>query len=147
MDIKSILAEAAKKIGKDVELEGLLRKTGRLKFNSVADAKDVLGFDYLVYWEKACYEYYAANPPLIGLTQPVPVPCPVGIEIFNSYKVDYKKAVEIFHTGNWGGKFTSIVLCKPLIHPEAKEPYWYFLSDLGVQIMIGADSGKVLFPK
>lgn len=147
MDTKGILAEAANKIGKNVELEGLLKKTGRLKFKSVADAKDVLGFDYIVQWDDTCYEYYAANPPLIGMTQPVPVPCPLGIEVFNEYKIDYKKAVEIFHTGKWGERFTSIVLCKPLVHPEAKEPYWYFRSDLGIQVMIGADSGEVITPR
>jgi hypothetical protein len=145
MDATSF-TELSTKIGEDVE--GLLKQTGRLRSSSVSNAEDVLGFDYIVHMNGGgCYEYYAANPPLIGMTHPVPVPCPVGLEIVGDYKVDYIKAVETFHTGNWGGKFTSIVLCKPLIYPEASEPCWYFRSDLGAQVVIGANTGKVLFPK
>ncbi len=146
MNTKDILEKASKKVGEDVKLEGLMRKIGRLKKSSAKLAIDVLGFDYIVHWDNSCYEFYAANPPLIGITQPVPVPCPYGIAIFNEYKIDYKKAVDIFLKGNWGDSFTSISLSKPL-HPDVEEPYWYFLSNIGVQVMIGADTGKVILPK
>lgn len=145
MDTKRLMAEAANKLGAGIEF-GLLRKTGVLKFVSASSAKDVLGFDYVVHWDDGCFEFYAANPPLSGMSQPMPVMCPYGLEVFNDYNIDYKKAIDIFHSGDWGDRFTLIVLCKPLVYPPAKEPYWYFRSNLGVNIMIGANSGDVVNP-
>lgn len=140
---KEALKKAEASLGENVRFEGLLKKTGRLKKVSASEPGDVFGFDYTVQWENNCYEFYTANPPLIGCTGPTPVPCPLGIASFDTYAVDYKKAIELFHTGDWGGRFTAITLFKPL-HPDVKEPYWYFLSDLGVQVIIGADSGEFL---
>lgn len=147
MSLQEHLATIGKSIGDEVELEGLMRKNGILKGGIARESSDVLGFTYIVHWNNSCFEYYCANPPLKGCTQAVPVPCPVGIEVFNEYKVDYKEAVDIFHKGNWGSGFTTITLCKPLIYPQAPEPLWYFVSDLGVQVVIGADTGKVISPK
>ena len=144
---KDVLKKAANRIGENVELNGLMRKDGRLKFRSVSQAKDIVGFDYIVNWDGGCYQFYAANPPLIGLTEPEPVICPVGLAIFWEYKIDYKEAVKLFQQGDWGESFTSIVLSKPMVHPEPSEPYWHFQSILGVEITIGADSGKVIYPK
>ena len=147
MNTRKLLELAAAQIGKDVQLDGLLKKVGRLKQNSGTDSSDVLGFDWTVYWDNSCYEYYAANTPLIGTTQPMPIMCPVGIEIFYDFKVDYKEAIKIFQSGNWGDNFVSITICKPLVYPQATEPYWYFISNLGVQVVIGADSGNIIQPK
>jgi len=147
MKTKDTLKRASAKLGDNVVLEGLLRMNGRLKNNLGSQPSDVVGFDYLVHHEDSCYEYYEANPPLIGLTQPVPVLCPVGIMVFDEYKVDYIEAIKIFHSGNWGSYFTSIVLCKPLVYPPAEEPLWYFMSDTHVCVVIGANSGNVLMPK
>ncbi len=147
MKTNEVLKEASSQMGGDVKMMGLMRKEGRLKNNFASDASDVLGFDYLVHYENACYSFYKANPPLIGLTQPTPVPCPLGIEIFDEYKIDYVEAVAIFKKGNWGDHFTKLTLSKPLVYPQAEEPYWYFLSNLGVYVTIGANSGKVISPK
>lgn len=147
MSMKKSITELVEKIGGVSDDDyGLMSKKGRLNSNAVSEAKDVLGFDYVLHYNNSCYECYTANPPLIGSTQPVPIPCPLGIEMITDYKIDYKKAIDIFHTGDWGGKFTSIALSKPL-HPDVNEPYWYFRSDLGVQIIIGANSGEVIHPK
>lgn len=125
MKTKNDLLNLGKKLGLNVKLDGIILKKGRLKSKAVAEAKEVLGFDYILYYDGVCYACYIANPPLHGATQPVPTPCLLGLEIIKEYKIDYKEAIKIFHTGNWGGQFTSIELKKPL-HPNIKEPYWYF---------------------
>ncbi len=141
-NLKETLNKASCQIGNNVEIEKLLRKEGRLAKGAVATAEEVLGFDYLVEYDGKCFEFYAANPPLIGMTQPVPVQRPLGIAAFTDYKIDYKKAIDIFHTGNWGDKFTDIVLAKPLT-PEVTEPYWYIRSYLGIEVVIGANTGTI----
>ncbi|QZY53784.1 hypothetical protein [Crassaminicella profunda] len=143
--IKEVLKKAAKQMGEHVKLEKVLIKTGRLAQEAVDSAESVLGFDYLIEYDNKCFEFYVANPPLIGMTQPTPVKRPLGIASFADYKIDYKSAIKIFHSGDWGSKFTSIVLSKPLT-PEVTEPYWYFRSDLGVDVIIGANTGKVHHP-
>lgn len=142
---QEILKQASNLMGESVEFDCLLRLTAHLKKGTAATAEDVVGFDHLVHWDGICYQFYAANPPLIGMTQPVPVPCPLGICCVGDYAIDYKQAVEIFHTGNWGSKFTSLVLSRPLT-PEVSEPYWYFVSDLGITVIIGANTGKIYHP-
>jgi hypothetical protein len=147
MSIKQQMSTVALKLG-SVQLNGLIRMTGVLPKGVASDAKDVVGFDYIVQDENGnCHSYYAANPPLIGMTEPVPVPHPLGIESFDDYKVDYKQAISIFHTGNWGSYFCAITLSKPLVFPPAKEPYWYIRSTLQVDVIIGANTGDVYRPK
>lgn len=141
MSTKEAMKSAAGTLGENVVFEGLLKKEGRLKTISASGPEDVFGFDYLVHWENSCYEFYGANPPLSGTTAAQPVPCPLGIAVFRDYNIDYKEAIELFHRGDWGGEFTSIALSQPL-HPEVQEPCWYMVSDLGVQVVIGANSGK-----
>lgn len=147
MSAKTLLEKASLLLGDDVEIKGLMRKSGRLKQNSGTDSSDVLGFDCIVNYENACYEFYVANPPFIGMTSPMPIMCPLGIEMFEDYKIDYKEAIKIFQAGNYGDHFVSISLCKPLVYPQATEPYWYFVSNLGVNVVIGANTGEVIAPK
>ncbi len=144
MDIQTILADASEKIGGDVRLEGLMSKIGRLK-PCASTAADVLGFDYIVRMDQTCYKYYAANPPLIGMTQPEPIICPLGIQAFNEFKINYKDAVDIFHKGDWGSEFTQISLSMPLV-PNVDEPYWHMRSNLGQTVVIGANSGEIVYP-
>lgn len=146
MQIDTILQAAAREIGPDIQLTGLIQKIARLK-PKAEYPEDVLGFDYIVRMDDTCFEYYAANPPLIGMTQPVPVKCPLGIEVIDSYKVDYEEAVQIFHKGDWGSQFTSMMLSKPLVYPQAKEAYWYMVSTMGQQVIIGADTGEIMYPE
>lgn len=146
MNVNTTLDQVLEKFGRNTTLDGILLKRGRLPRGIASDAKDVVGFDYILHHDQNCYECYVANPPLFGATQPVPVPCPLGLAMIQNYEINYTRAIEIFHTGNWGGKFISIALSRPL-HPDVKEPYWHFRSNLGVQIMIGANTGKVIEPK
>lgn len=143
MSTINILNRVAYKLGDDFLFEGLLKKVGRLKNTFAMEADDVVGFDCLATKEDLCYEFYCTNPPIEGCTIPLPVSKPLGIANFSSYKIDYKRAIEIFHSGKWGYKFASIVLYKP-IYAEVEEPYWYFVSNLGNQVIIGADSGEVI---
>lgn len=145
MDIQTILGDASENIGGDVKVKGLMRKVAHLK-PGAEKFEDVLGFDYIVHCNDTCFEYYSANPPLHGTTQAKPITCPVGIEIFGDYNVDYKAAVTIFHRGNWGSQFTTMSLSKPLVYPQTAEPYWYMVSNLGQTVIIGADSGEIVYP-
>jgi hypothetical protein len=123
---------------------GLERKTARIRHGIGSELKDIMGWDVVVRGEDgSCYEYYVAQPPLIGMTQPQPVKCPLGIVAFDGYKVDIEEAIKIFHTQNGGDKFTDVVLSWPLIHPAAPEPYWYFRTNLGNNVVIGANSGQI----
>ena len=140
--IKDHLNTAAEKTG--VTFIGLERKEGVIKNGMGAKAEDVIGWNIIVREENGiCYSYYAARPPLIGMTQPVPVKCPLGIIAFDDYKINLEEAVKIFHTQLGGDKFTDVTLSWPLTHPESPEPYWYFRTNLGNTVVIGANSGQI----
>ena len=141
-DIKDILANAEKQTG--IGFIGLERKCARIRNGVGSELKDILGWDVTVRdKDGTCYEYYVAQPPLIGMTQPQPVRCPLGIMPFDSYKIDIEEAIKIFHSQNGGDKFTEITLSWPLVHPQAPEPYWYFRTNLGNNVIIGANSGQI----
>ncbi len=139
MSLQDNLAQASEELGGGVAFK-LLKQTARLK-NPAETADDVTGFDYVVSGSGKCYGYYAANPPLVGLTKPEPVACPLGLAVIDDYKISYQQAVDIFHKGNWGSKFTSMTLSKPLT-PEVKDPMWYMTSELGVNVVINANTGE-----
>lgn len=127
-----------------ISCTGLERKSARIKNGMGSEIADVLGWDVIVRnQDGGCYAFYVAQPPLIGMTQPQPAPCPLGIMPFNEYKIDIAEAIKIFHSQNGGDKFTAITLSCPLVHPAATEPYWYFMTNLGVSVIIGANSGDV----
>jgi hypothetical protein len=140
MYVKDELSSASNAIGEGVSL-GLVCKTGRLKKPAAEQASDVVGFDYKVFHDGVCYKYYAANPPLTGMTQPKPTDYPLGLAVINEYKIEYQEAIDIFHKGNWGSKFTSISLSQPL-YPGVNDPSWYFVSDMGVHVVINANTGE-----
>jgi hypothetical protein len=141
------LKSAAAKLGEGVTFEGLMSKKAHLRNGCAKDAKDVLGWDYIVKQKDSgiCYKYYAAQPPLIGMTRPVVIKCPLGVRSFDSYKVDFKEAINIFHKLNCGDAFTEMALYY-VLYPGVNEPHWYIRSITGCTIVIGADSGKVMDP-
>jgi len=142
IDFKDIIASANTKIGETVEFKGLMSKKARIKHNAGQNAGDVLGWDYVFRAEDGtCYSFYGAQPPLLGLTQPVPILCPLGVQVFDKYDVDFIKAIDIMHSMNCGDTFTEISLSWVLV-PECKEPYWHIRTSLGNVIAIGANSGK-----
>lgn len=138
---------AAAKLGEGVTFKGLMSKKAHLRNGYGSDAESVLGWDYIVKQAESgiCYEYYAAQPPLIGLTQPVQIPCPLGVRSFDSYKIDFREAINIFQRLNCGGAFTEMALYY-VLYPGVNEPHWYIRSITGCMIVIGADSGKVMDP-
>ncbi|BCL73292.1 hypothetical protein VINI7043_18434 [Vibrio nigripulchritudo ATCC 27043] len=110
--------------------------------NGVAEsAEDVLGFEHLVREGDECYQYYQAERGL-GLTHANQVMCPMGLGVIDGYKVSYKQAIELFHTGDWGGKFIYLTLSR-IVSLNVKEPVWTFISDLGTQVQIGANTGEI----
>ena len=140
--IKNHLDTAAEKTG--VKFIGLERKSGVIKNGMGSTAQDILGWNITIRDDGGtCYEYYMAQPPLIGMTQPVPIKCPLGIIAFDDYKIDIEEAVKIFHSQNGGDRFSDVVLSWPLTHPAAPEPYWYFRTNLGNNVVIGANSGQI----
>lgn len=126
-----------------VQIIGLMRQVARIKNGCGKDASDVLGFDYVVKSaDGVCREFYAAEPPAIGMTEPQPVACPLGIIAFNGYKVTYDQALKLFQQANCGDHFVAMSLAWPLTHPECKEPFWHIRSNLGFDFVVGAISGQ-----
>ncbi|MDJ0675429.1 MAG: hypothetical protein QNJ36_08640 [Calothrix sp. MO_167.B42] len=122
----------------------LLSKTGRLSITPATTAEEVVGFDYIqrVLGEDYCVSYYAANPPLIGMTQPVKIKCPLGIQDIPKYKVKYKQAIDLFQRVNCGDAFDSISLSWP-VTPEVPNPIWRLRSNLGSEVIIDAENGEL----
>jgi hypothetical protein len=127
-----------------IKFIGLLRKTARIKHGYGSEISDILGWDIILRAEDGhCYEFYAAQQPLKGMTQPQPIMCPLGIVAFDEYKFDIVEAIKIFQSQNGGDKFTNITLCWPITCPAVPEPYWYFRTNLGVEVVIGAYTGQM----
>jgi hypothetical protein len=141
MKAREDLANITQQIG-PVSNAGYLREIGVLKKAVAENASDIVGFNYVIFNDGVCYAYYSANPPLIGMSNPTPVQYPLGLAVFSDFKITYQKAVDLFHSGNWGSGFTSISLSKPL-YPDVNDPYWYFISDLGTHVTVNANTGEV----
>ncbi len=142
MKTLELLKQVKEKTG--VECIGLERKSARIRHGMGSELKDIMGWDVVVRGKDgSCLEYYVAQAPLIGMTQPQPICCPLGIIAFDGYKIDIEEAIKIFKTQNGGDHFTHITLSWPLVHPEAPEPYWYFRTNLGNNVVIGANSGQI----
>jgi hypothetical protein len=141
-NLKKFFDDQAAKIGEGVKVVGIMSKKAHIKHGAGKELSDILGWDSVIQTdERICYQFYAAQPPLIGMTQPQPIHCPLGIQVFDSFEVDIKKAIEILHTMNCGDTFIAIALSMPLV-PDCKEPYWYIKLLHGNEVIIGANSGK-----
>jgi hypothetical protein len=126
-----------------IEIIGLTRQIARIRNGAGREPSDVLGFDYVVKGsDGTCLEFYAAEPPIVGMTEPVPVACPLGVIAFNGYKITYQDAIKLFHQANCGDYFVAMSLAWPLTHPESKEPFWHLRSNLGFDFVVGAISGR-----
>ena len=143
MKIENLLNFAKERTG--ISHYALMWKKARVRNNMGNNLKDILGWDFLTRAENnTCYEFYAAQPPLIGMTQPQPVNCPLGIVPFNKWNINIDQAINIFHQQNGGDYFTEVTLSWPLVHPEANEPYWHFRTNLGNIVVIGANTGQFI---
>jgi len=120
----------------------LLSKTGVLSVPEASSAEQVVGFNYIVLGrDDSCMTYYAANPPLIGMSKPVEIPCPLGIVVIDNYNIDYKQAIALFEKTNCGGAFTGISLSQPLV-PGIINPFWTIDSVTGQAFSVNADTGQ-----
>jgi hypothetical protein len=143
---KETLKSAEKMLGEGVELSGLMLKKAVLRSVCAEKATDVIGWDYIIKQKgSGCFTCYGAQPPLIGMTAPSWIKCPLGIRPFENYKIDFKQAIEKFQSLGCGKVFTELALYY-VVHYEVKEPCWYIRSALGHMVIIGADSGKVMDP-
>lgn len=139
VDGMQFLDEEAAKLG--VTFEGYLSKKARIKNGAGKSVSDILGWDCVVRThDGACHRFYVAQPPLKGLTQWEPIECPLGVQIFSSYKIDIEQAIKILNSRDCGDTFTNIELYWPLV-PDCKEPYWHFRLIFGNEVVIGANSG------
>ena len=139
-DKLAFIKEAIKDKAGKVEFKGLMSLNASIK--EIGESyKDVLGWTVLYRSAGKCERYYHAQFPLIGMTRPVEVMCPMGIRTFDSYKVDFKEALEKMKKQNCGDKFVAMSLYWPLT-PDCLEPYWFIRTDLGSHFVIGANRGK-----
>lgn len=125
-----------------VDESGLISKTARINNSAGQTAADVLGWD-VVYMgvDAKCYSRYVDQDPLIGMTEPAVVDCPSGVRTFDSYMLDFEEAIAAMKSMRCGGTFVELSLYWPLA-PEVEEPEWHIKTDIGNEIVIGANSGK-----
>jgi len=77
-----------------VDDSGLISKTARINNSAGQSAEDVLGWDVIQKGEDGkCLSYYAAQPPIEGVTEPMEVACPLGMRTFDSYMLDFEDAI------------------------------------------------------
>ncbi len=119
----------------------LLQKTAYLHNGQAESAEDISGFDNLTTYDNKCFQFYES---VVGLstTQAVPVYCPVGLDTVKHQKLDYRQAIERFHSGHWGLTFVSLTLSKPTVL-EMNEAVWEFITPIGEKIIVGAESGQI----
>jgi hypothetical protein len=125
-----------------VDESGLISKTARINNSAGRSAEDVLGWDVIRKGEDGkCLSYYAAQAPLEGMTEPVEVACPLGVRAFDSYTLDFEDAIAAMKSMRCGSTFVELSLFWPLTS-EVEEPEWHITTDIGNEILIGANSGK-----
>lgn len=125
-----------------VEHSGLISKLARINNSEGQSAEDVLGWDVTYMGEDGkCYSRYVAQAPLEGMTEPVEADSPPVVRAFDSYMVDYEGAIAIMKSMRCGGTFVELSLYWPST-PEAEEPEWHIKTEIGNEIIIGANSGK-----
>jgi putative hemolysin len=125
-----------------IEFEGLISKVARINNSAGQSAEDVLGWDVIYRDEDGkCYSYYVAQAPLIGMTESVEVDCPLGVQPFDRYMVDFEDAIAVMQSMDCGGTFVELSLSWPLTQ-EVEEPLWRIRTDIGNEIVVGANCGK-----
>ncbi len=60
---------------------------------------------------------------------------------FDSYALDFEDAIATMKSMRCGSTFVELSLFWPLT-PEAEEPEWHIKTDIGNEIVIGANSGS-----
>ena len=138
-NLKSLISKDS---NEGVTMLGLMVQSARIKHKAGTSVKDIIGWDYIIKGKDGvCYSFYCAVL-FPGMTQPQPIPCPLGIQAFDHYEVDIEKAIGILDSIDCGDVFTSVTLSWALI-PSANEPMWHFRTSIGNDIAIGAFTGNV----
>ncbi len=97
-----------------IEFAGLISKTARINNSAGQSAEDVLGWDVIRKGEDGkCLSYYAAQPPLEGMTEPVEVDCPDGVRAFDSFMLDFEDAIAAMKSMRCGSTFVELSLFWP----------------------------------
>lgn len=139
VDFKNCMDKAAAEMG--VNFKGLLIQKASIKNGVGRIVEGILGWDCLIQGiNRECYEFYVPKPGHIWHPLIIRKECPIGIRIIDSYKVDFKEAIKIFHEYIHEEWFVAMRLSWPLT-PECLEPYWHIRSITGEEVAIGADSG------
>lgn len=138
--VNKALTAVAATLGEDFVFDGYMLLHAHIKNGIGKTIADVLGFDYTVHGGGKCWEYYAALPPLIGLTQAKAVPCLIGIRIFKNLGKPFSEIIDIFHKLNCGDMFTTMDLSWAMT-PQCTEPYWHLRTNIGTVVAIGAYTG------
>jgi putative hemolysin len=119
--------------------KGLLSKTAVIKDGGARSISDILGWDYVTKINDTCYSFYASQPPLIGMTMPIEIRCPLGVQEITDYNVSAQQAIDIVLSMNCGDAVVEMSLYWPMV-PDA-EPAWHILTNIGCHITIGAKGG------
>lgn len=124
-----------------IELSGLISMTARINSSFGRAAEDVLGWDVIYKGDDGvCRSYYVAQEPLIGMNEPVEVACPAGLQPFDRYMVGYEEAIGAMKSMRCGNAFVNLTLSWPS-DPEVAEPLWRITTDIGNEIVVGANCG------
>ncbi len=141
MEDHQALSESAQKMGITGNFH-LLSKTARIKNGIGRTPEDVLGWDYIVKDDVGtCYKYYAAQPPLIGMSYPEPIECPLGIRVINNYEVKFQQAIEKMQQLDCGGAFVGLGLYW-VLSPLSTNPEWHIRTDIGSEIVVNANTDE-----
>ena len=141
MEDHQALKDSAQKMGIAGQFH-LLSKTAKIRNGIGTTPEDVLGWDYIVKDDAGtCYKYYAAQYPLVGMTQPEPIECPLGIRVINNYEVKFQQAIEKMQQLDCGGAFVKMSLYW-VLSPASPNPEWHIRTDIGSEIVINANSGE-----
>ena len=123
------------------ELNGLISMAARINNSVGRAAEDVLGWDVVRRGEDGiCRSYYFAQEPLIGMTEPAEVDCPSGLKPFDWYMAGYEEAIASMRSMRCGTAFVNLTLSWPAA-PEFGEPVWRITTDIGNEIVVGANCG------
>ena len=123
------------------ELKGLISKVARINNSAGRATEDVLGWDVVYRGEDGvCRSYYVAQEPLIGITEAGEVACPAGLRPVDRYMVGYEEAIGAMKSMRCGSALVSLTFSWPS-DPEVAEPQWRITTDIGNEIVIGANCG------
>jgi putative hemolysin len=125
-----------------IDEKGLLKKTAVIKDGGARSISDILGWNYITEINETCYSFYVAQPPLEGMTQPVEVVCPEGIQVIGDYNIDAEQAIDIMLSMDCGDAAVEMLLSRPMV-PDV-EPTWYITTNTGCRLTISANDGEAL---